>query len=241
MTKIAHGSRDRCPRCLTTVQFLADSEVGQQSIWLRGSSHVVQLDACQCPQCGMLVLVVQEYDRDPNTAQRQKKGARRIILPRGSSRPPVPPEVPPEVASDFNEAAQVLEISSKASAALSRRVLQAVLTGAGGAVGRDLSAQIDSVMEKLPSPLASAIDAVRVIGNFAAHPIKSQATDCIVDVEVGEAELLLDVLESLFDHYYVQPVVLKQKLESVNDKLKAAGKPGLKMPSQPNNRAPEKR
>ncbi len=45
------------------------------------------------------------------------------------------------------------------------------------------------------SRIVCRIDAVRVIGNFAAHPIKSKSTGEIVDVEPGEAEWNLNTLE----------------------------------------------
>jgi hypothetical protein len=66
------------------------------------------------------------------------------------------------------------------------------------------------------------------IGNFAAHPVKSKSTSEIVDVEVEEAEWNLDVLELLFDFYYVQPARIAQKREALNAKLGEAGKPHMK-------------
>jgi Domain of unknown function (DUF4145) len=86
--------------------------------------------------------------------------------------------------------------------------------------------EIKEVVEsgKLPADLAEALDAVRVIGNFAAHPIKSTNTGEIVDVEPGEAEWLLETLESLFEFYFVRPAVLQAKRDSLNAKLKEAGK-----------------
>ena len=45
------------------------------------------------------------------------------------------------------------------------------------------------------------------------------------DVEPGEAEWNLDVLEALFDSYFVQPETLKTKRASLNKKLREAGKP----------------
>ncbi len=73
------------------------------------------------------------------------------------------------------------------------------------------------------------------IGAFAAHPIKSKASGEIIDVEPGEAEWNLDVLESLFDFYFTQPALLKKKREALNTKLKEAGKPEMKAapPSSP--------
>ncbi len=62
-------------------------------------------------------------------------------------------------------------------------------------------------------------------GNFAAHPMKSQLTGLILDVEPGEAEWTLDVLEELFDFYFVLPAVIQKKKDAFNKKLQDAGKP----------------
>ena len=96
--------------------------------------------------------------------------------------------------------------------------------------GKDLAGQIQEVLDskQLPSHLADALDAVRNVGNFAAHPIKSKSTGEIVDVEIGEAEWCLDVLEDLFDFYFVQPEKLKKKKAALNKKLKESGKPPMK-------------
>jgi hypothetical protein len=96
-------------------------------------------------------------------------------------------------------------LSPKASAALSRRCLQAVLREAGNANQHDLSKQIVAVMPHLPNSIAESIDYIRNIGNFAAHPMKDQSSGLIVEVEPGEAEWNLDVLDMLFDYYYVKP------------------------------------
>jgi hypothetical protein len=72
------------------------------------------------------------------------------------------------------------------------------------------------------------VDAVRNIGNFAAHPIKATATGEVLPVEPGEAEWNLDVLEALFDFFFVQPAVIKRKRDALNKKLASAGKPPVK-------------
>ena len=139
-------------------------------------------------------------------------------------------EVPKDLADDFSEAAAVLVESSKASAALSRRILQHLLVECAKVKKGDLATQIDEVLalNSLPSHLASAIDGVRVIGNFAAHPIKSKHSGEIVPVEAGEAEWLLDTVEGLADFYFVQPAKLQKKRDALNAKLEEAGKPPLK-------------
>jgi len=113
---------------------------------------------------------------------------------------------------------------------LSRRCLQHVLRDKAGVKRSDLAKEIEEVIASntLPSHLAEAIDAVRNIGNFAAHPIKGTASGEIVDVEPGEAEWTLDVLDGLFDFYFVQPALLQKRRQALNSKLAAAGKPPVK-------------
>ncbi|MCG3690130.1 hypothetical protein [Aliarcobacter butzleri] len=67
-----------------------------------------------------------------------------------------------------------------------------------------------------------------IIGNFSAHPIKSQNTGEIVNVEVGEAEWCLEILQSLFEFCYVQPKIAEEKMAELNKKLEECGKPLLK-------------
>jgi hypothetical protein len=50
----------------------------------------------------------------------------------------------------------------------------------------------------------------------------------IVPVEPGEAEWNLDVLESLFDFYFVAPARTKARRDALNKKLADAGKKPLK-------------
>ena len=153
-----------------------------------------------------------------------------MVWPRGITRSPVPIEVPPEIAQDYREASLVLGDSPKASAALSRRCLQNLLRQAAGIKPGDLSNEIQQILDsgKLPTALADNIDAIRNIGNFAAHPNKSKSTGEVVQVEPDEAEWNLDVLESLFDYYLVQPARAKAKKEALNKKLADAGKPPIK-------------
>jgi hypothetical protein len=63
--------------------------------------------------------------------------------------------------------------------------------------------------------------------HFAAHPMKSQVIGETIDVEMGQAEWNLNVLDSLFDFYFVQPAIAAEKKRQINAKLKEAGKPTL--------------
>lgn len=154
------------------------------------------------------------------------------VTPRLQAVSPLPTQVPNEYADNYKEACLTIADSPKASAALSRRCLQHLLREEAGVKKADLANEIQQVLDdaKLPSHLLESLDAVRNIGNFAAHPIKSTASGEIIDVEPGEAEWNLDVLESLFDFFFVQPAVLKKKRDALNAKLKEAGKPEIKKP-----------
>lgn len=153
-----------------------------------------------------------------------------MVRPRGSARPPCPPVVPHNLACDYIEACTVFADSPKAAAALGRRCLQNLLRDTAKVKRGDLNDEIQQVLDsgKLPSALYDSIDAIRNIGNFAAHPTKSKQTGLILDVEPGEAEWTLDVLEELFDFYFVLPDAIQKKKNAFNKKLQEAGKPLMK-------------
>ena len=157
-----------------------------------------------------------------------------FVYPRSTRREPIGPGVPWELLSDYQEACDVLSISAKASAALSRRVLQSILDQQGY-TGRNLATQIDNLLNEtdsnkaLPSSLKRTVDAIRNFGNFSAHPINDVTTLQIIDVDPEEAEWCLETVERLFDHYYVRPVADDKRLADLNTKLAQAGKPSAKV------------
>lgn len=151
-----------------------------------------------------------------------------LAYPRSISRSPLSPDVPPEFAQDYTEACLVLNDSPKASAALSRRCLQNIIHNKFNIVKADLSKEIDELMKQLPPYIANDVDAIRNIGNFAAHPKKSQNTGEIIDVEPNEAEWMLNILEGLFDFAFVQPAIAQRKRDGLNTKLDEIKKPPMK-------------
>jgi hypothetical protein len=111
----------------------------------------------------------------------------------GANRGPVPTDIPDNVSLDYIEACNVLPISAKASAALSRRCLQTMLHAAGYKA-KDLSKEIDLLLNEtdtrkaLPHKLRETVDAIRNFGNFSAHPIDDKTTLQVIKVEPHEAE-----------------------------------------------------
>jgi len=178
----------------------------------------------QCPECKRIAIEISLPLKGKQTIRKWRQ-----VHPIGSNRGPVPPEVPKPIATDYVEACVVLPFSAKASAALARRCLQAILN-ANGYKDKDLVQQVQQLLDAkvLPTHIHKTVDAIRNFGNFGAHPINDKTTLQVIDVEPEEAEWCLEILEALFDHFYVGPEAAKKKKAELDAKLKAAGKPPSK-------------
>jgi hypothetical protein len=220
----------KCSHCL--VEFHAEANYNHLPEDKSGKWYTMTF-LCPSPSCkrNIIYLVNGDYNKGDyghiiySTPQKST-----LVNPKGSNRPPAPTEVSRHIADDYLEACLVIEDSPKASAALSRRCLQNLLLDKAGVKKGDLAVQIQTVIDsgKLPSHLEDDIDAIRNIGNFAAHPNKSHGTGEILEVEPNEAEWNLEVLEALFDFYYVQPEKARIRREVLNSKLADSGKPPMK-------------
>lgn len=179
-------------------------------------NHGVFVEAARCPHCRQPVIAMFATERQSTW----------FVWPDGVRRQDVSTLVPASIAKVFREAVLVLPASPTASAALSRRCLQHLLREQGHAQ-HDLVVQIAAALPGLPRGLQADLDLVRVVGNFAAHPIKGTQPDTLVDVEDGEAEWAIEVVEELFDHYYVRPAESSHRKARVNAMLTAAGRKTL--------------
>ncbi|MEO7529931.1 MAG: DUF4145 domain-containing protein [Sediminibacterium sp.] len=209
----------KCPHC--TVSFHAELDHTELQ---RGSDGYWVAIHQECPECDKAIIFIKNSTGGSTRLEY-------LAYPKGISRSPLPSEVDDQnVVNDYNESSLVLQDSAKASAALSRRCLQHILREKAGVKKPNLDSEIQEVLDSgtLPSDIAENLDAVRNIGNFAAHPIKSTSSGEIVDVEPNEAEWNLEVLEQLIDFYYVRPAIAKRKRDELNVKLASAGKPPLK-------------
>jgi uncharacterized protein DUF4145 len=216
----------KCPHCTTDFHH-AENFVGID----KDPDGYWGLGVCRCSKCKRLVIRLISA-RGFNSAYHQfiDEESSSLVRPKVAGRPPIPPDVPTKYAEDYREACLVLGDSAKASAALSRRCLQLLLRDEAKVKHQDLYKEIQELIDRqtLPSHIAESLDAVRVVGNFAAHPLKSQSTGEIVPVEPGEAEWNLDVIESLFDFCFVAPARTKARKDALNKKLSDVGKPPLK-------------
>jgi hypothetical protein len=217
----------KCPHCRTDFHDEIQTDClgeDKQGLWY--------IEKATCPACNRFIftLVSRGLVRIGETQIPGQEISRYLVRPKTNMRPSPPKEVPEEFASDYCEAAAVLSDSPKASAALSRRCLQHLIREVSVIKKSDLAKEIDELISSntLPSYLADSVDDIRNIGNFAAHPIKSTATGEVLTVEPGEAEWTLDVLDGLFDFYFVQPALQKARRDALNAKLTSANKPPAK-------------
>ena len=228
MVKIPTNSYSfKCPHC--GVYFhqnwrreeIFSSEFGQR----------IRSLATGCPSCANAVVLLEIHLAKSFGGDGPHESY--VVFPKNPQSQPAPAEVPEKIRQDYQEACAVLPISPKASAALSRRILQTVLRE-NGYNNNNLSRQIRDVIENedaknsLPLTLRETVDAVRNFGNFSAHPITDQTTLQVIDVEPEEAEWCIEIVDQLFDHYYVAPAKARQKKAELDAKLKAAGKPPSK-------------
>ena len=131
------------------------------------------------------------------------------LLPPSSARPQ-PDYIPKAIRDDYYEACTIRELSPKASATVIRRCLQGMIRDFCGISKERLVDEINELRDQVhigkappgvqPDTLA-AIDQVREIGNIGAH--MEADTNVIVDVDPEEAQILIDLVELLFEDWYV--------------------------------------
>jgi hypothetical protein len=197
---------------------------------------------CSNPDCSEIDVSVVVYEDifTPKTVSYEfvKVITSDKILPKGTAKPQ-PNYIPAAIREDYLEACLVKNYSPKASATLSRRCLQGMI--------RDfckisksrlideiaaLRAQVDAgtAPAGVSSESVDAIDAVRTIGNIGAH--MERDVDHIIPVDPGEAQVLIDLIESLFDEWYVARQRRTERFAAI--KTLAAEKAALKAsPPQP--------
>ena len=230
----------KCPYCL--VRFFVEwfyTLFAPNTNWIQDKDGVWGIRFCMCPTCNKIIIQLGKLKGgyvEPSSSSKTNPSNTpdlydwKLFKPKTISRSPLPPEIPEKFGNDYKEACLIIADSPKASAALSRRCLQNLLREKAKTTKKDLYDQIQEVIdsEKLPSYLSEDLDAVRNIGNFGAHPIKSKRTGEIIEVEPGEADWNLNILEQLFDFCLVQPEISRKKRENLNKKLKDAGSPQMK-------------
>jgi hypothetical protein len=213
------GQNWTCPFCARP-QTLTNGQLRDVTTYINLQSHKygeVALDikayACANPDC-QDVTIVAALTKGKLMGTPYRYFSDEVIetyaLRPSSSSKPQPEYIPEPLREDYYEACSIRDLSPKASATLSRRCLQGMIRDFCGISRGTLFDEIAALRKQADAGAApkgvepesvEAIDHVRSIGNIGAHMEKD--INVIVDVEPGEAQALIELIELLFDEWYV--------------------------------------
>lgn len=177
-----------------------------------GHSVGVVATGCCNPDCLKItvrVVLFSDYLHYGDYLCRKPALRQRRIYPDSDAKPQ-PDFIPVGLREDYYEACLIRDESPKASATLSRRCLQGMIRNFCGITKGTLAKEIEALREAVTAGTApagvtiesvEAIDQVRSVGNIGAHMEKD--IDLIVPVDPGEAQILIELTESLFEEWYV--------------------------------------
>lgn len=169
---------------------------------------------CPNPQCRKYTLTCTLFQSKyvyPKENLTKELDQWRLIPP--SSAKPFPEYIPQAILADYKEACLIRSLSPKASATLSRRCLQGIIRDYWAVKPSRLYDEIDAIKDKVDSLTWDAIDAVRKVGNIGAHMEKD--INVIVDVEPNEAELLINLIETLLKDWYISREERRARLMAI--------------------------
>lgn len=204
---------------------------------LDASGVMVSAISCANKACGEIALNVFFGSGSWVSNEYVLKPSETFQLRPASHAKPQPPCVPDTLKSDYYEACSIRDLSPKASATLSRRVLQGMIRDFCGIAKGKLAHEIDELKKRADAGTAPAgvaletIDAmhhVRSLGNIGAH--MEIDIDIVVDVDPGEAQQMIELIEMLFKDWYVERANRQKRLADLKStaeqkaQLKAAGK-----------------
>lgn len=218
----------KCPHCNVQIY------VSWTKLMMGGDSDGYwEIAYSKCPSCNRFIVFLNNGDINISEAVSQTYANTSLdvqksflVRPKTTIRSQIPSGVPERISKDYREACLVANDSPAASAALSRRCLRNIMVDNEKIdPALPLSKQIEALLEKrkVPAYLEGMIKAVRKIGKFDEYPLKDVNTCSVVDVEPNEVEWNLDVIEALFDFYYVLPGKAKERVDALNEKLRSSG------------------
>lgn len=218
-----------CPFC-NRPQTLTDGQYSFRSTQIRlkehkfgniGTRHIAY--ACANAECAEVTLELAFGHGDGDWGDFKFTDAiESYSLRPASSERPQPGFIPEALRADYSEACRIRDLSPKASATLSRRCLQGMIRDFCGIAKSRLIDEIKELRKQLDDHTAAkgvthesvdAIDAVRSVGNIGAHMEKD--VNLIIDIEPGEAQMLIELIEMLFDEWYVERQRRDQKLKDI--------------------------
>jgi hypothetical protein len=195
----------QCPHCWSEINVAPHAFAlgeDQDGSW--------QVSEARCPACSRLIVNLHN-----------KEGRTYPVWPASLVRPRLSDDVPAHYATEYHVAAQILSYSPEASAAVARRLLHRFLAEQVQAGSGGLAEQIRQTegSPELPLYLEEALRTFSRVAKLEFGSGKSERPEALTPVEPGEAEWLLDILQPLFELYFVQPARLRRKQSALEEKI----------------------
>lgn len=201
----AQVATDKNSKSLTGQYYVTDTALGNLAF-------TTNIAICLNPECLMPTISFKVNERAVHQNSHVAGAVLHewTLLPESTARPQ-PAFIPKAIREDYTEACRIRDLSPKASATLARRCLQGMIRDFCKISKARLIDEIIELRKQLDAHTAphgvthesvDAIDAVRSVGNIGAHMEKD--VDLIVEIEPDEAQILIDLIEMLFEEWYVE-------------------------------------
>jgi hypothetical protein len=222
VAKSARGFNWTCPHCQRHVTITTTICGSQSTLYIENSVGRFTLSntfiVCPNPDCRKFTLMATLHE---STSKRTPEGPKEILGGVVQSWSLVPPSdakvfpeyVPQAIRNDYQEACSIRDLSPKASATLARRCIQGIIRDYWAVKPARLIDEIDAIKDQVDPLTWRAIDTVRRVGNIGAHMEKD--INVIVEVEPQEAQLLLNLIETLVNDWYVLRYERERRLQSI--------------------------
>jgi hypothetical protein len=212
----------RCPYCQHHATITDDNRASDHTHFEKGNGLGAQMviwSVVTCPNANCKKYTFEVFIRDAKYTGSGSwtYGAIRHnwkLLPAADMKV-LPDYVPEAVLADYKEACQIADLSPKASATLARRTLQGMIRDFWKVKPGRLVDEIKAIEDKVDGDVWKAIESVRKVGNIGAH--MEADINVIVDVDPDEAKLLIGLIETLVDDWYVARNAREERLKALAD------------------------
>jgi hypothetical protein len=206
--------------------------------WLdddRATSYRLEWMRCGNVDCKQLVIRMNLFRQGIRMASGETRETW-FVLPRyGSTARPVDPLVPERYRADFLEAAAILDASPRMSAVMARSIMADLLAQYAKHAEFNLEDRIDAFnkITSHPRALRENLHRFREAANLGAHTKTSDQGE-VIRIGREEAEWTLDLVERLFEYLIVDPAADQKMRDSIDAKIKSAGRKPIKpLPDDP--------
>jgi hypothetical protein len=180
---------------------------------------------CLNPKCNQLILTAQLKGAVQNHngywISSSGEPIESWFMRPNSSAKPQPEYIPKPLRQDYEEACLVRDLSPKASATLARRCLQGMIRNFCGISKSRLVDEIKELRDSVQAGTAPAVWRRRrskqsiMFEASATSAHMERDIDQIVDVDPGEAQALIELIEMLFEEWYVARHTRQERLSKV--------------------------